>query len=647
MRYDETGRVYVFDRFRLEVAERRLLENGAPVALPPRVFDTLVALVAQSGRLVSKEDLLRIVWAGVFVEEANLTVNVSALRKILGETPSGSSYIETVPRKGYRFVGNVAEAAETAAAAPASAAAVPGPSVAVLEARPRRGRALAAIALGLAMIALGIAKWRDRATPAADQAALPRSLAVLPFEVTGGEPGNAAFGLGLADALITRLSGSPELAVRPTSSIASYTAAHDPAAIGRALGVDAVLTGLVQRSAGELRVSVQLVDTRDGRTLFAEAIREKEADVFTLQDTLAGRLAPILPRGLAGASRVGTRSREAYELYLEGRFHWFRWTPEGWARARELYEKAIAADPGYALAYAGLGEAVGIQLFNGIPEPTATRARELAAKALALDPGLAAAHFALGPIQLFHDRDWSAAEATLRKGLALDPGSPIGHDLLGILCSSTGRFDEAVAEARTALALVPLSPYLGWDLAEALLWARRLPEARVQLERTTATEPAFLPVRFQLANVLALLGEDARALEEELAALRQSGTSAETESALRAALKTGGTGAFWRARLVALRKEAAKTYVSPYALALLAARIGDTEEALDALEAAEKARTPELVRVAIDPGLDPVRGEARYQSLVGRLGLATVATVKGPSTAPRPPSASPAPSPRA
>ena len=669
----EPRAVYVFDRFRLETAERSLTADGKPIALPPRVFDTLVALVERAGRLVEKDELLKVVWAGVFVDEANISVNISTLRKALGETPDGSSYIETVPRKGYRFVGKVTRPAEpTGAASPDPAVSDPtapgvgnavaspfssasgtlgaalesgagsaseyeavtarathSPSALPAKASARPSRARFAILAG-AVLVVATALVASRFRGAASTRPSVKALAVLPFHDAGGtaEESESFFGVGVADALISRLSGAQGIVVRPTSAVFRYVGSkEDPAAIGRALGVDAVVTGLVQRSGSETRVSAQLVATVDGRTFWAQSVREPTGNVFTLQDALAARLAEALTLDLAKDDRGDrvrktTESREAYELVLRGRFHWFRWNPEGWARAREYYERAIRIDPTYAPAYAGLAEAVGVQGFGSPPADSAPRAKELALQALALDADLAAGHVALGPIQMFYERDWPAAEASFRRALALDPNDPMAHDLLGILLTFTGRLEAGVAQAAKAHALDPRSPYLGMDLGAALFYARRFPEARSALERTLELEPAFFPARFALARVLDELGMKTEAVEEELRGLRRAGGTEESEKGLREAWSRGGTAAFWRARLESLEKQALSRYISPHRIAVRRAKLGDRTGALAALADAERGRALEIVRVGVDPAFESLRNEPAFQELLLRLKLA-------------------------
>ncbi|HEV8579347.1 MAG TPA: winged helix-turn-helix domain-containing protein [Thermoanaerobaculia bacterium] len=622
---------YAFGAFRLQPDEQRLLRDGEPVPLPPRVFDTLVALVERRGRLVDKEELLHAVWNGAFVEEANLTVNISTLRRVLGELPEGQPLIETVRGRGYRFLAPVTllENGGEATLAPVSAA--PSPAVATDEAadsRPKlhwnRPLLFAMLLLGIAAAAVLVGGRLERPVPD-----LPRirTLAILPFRSVGVREETELFGLGMADALITRLSNVRSVAVRPTSAVVRYARDEPEAAsAGRELGTDAVLLGLVQRTGQRVRTTLQLVRTADSAVLWADTFDETASDVFALQDAVSARMATALTLELSPAERRSLAKRytsnpEAYELYLRGRYHWFQWTPEGWGKAREYFSRAVEVDPEYALAYAGLAEVHGVLSFVTPPVKTAARSKEMALKALALDPTLAEAHLALGPRLFFYDWDWAGAEAEYRRALELNPNNALAHDVHGIYLYAMGRTEEAVAEARRALSLDPLSAYMGWDYGEALYYTRRFEESAAALQRTLAREPAFYAARFSLVWVREQQGRKDEAVQEYLRALRLAGTDDREQADLRAAYEHGGVEGFWFHRLSQLAAAARRGYIPAYEPASIAAQLGHAETAFRWLERAYRDRAPEMVRLAVDPRLDPLRRDPRFGELLRRMRL--------------------------
>lgn len=625
--------IYAFGPFRLEPAERRLLRDGEPIALPPRVFDLLVALVERRERLIGKRELLDTVWAGAFVEEANLSVTISALRKALGDDPDGHAYIETVRGRGYRFVAPVrvleATTEDPAATNGERAAAAASVLDSVRHAPRGLGRRAIWVAAALAAIVLLALLATSALSRTRRRTVRPRieTLAILPFRTAGAPRGHDPFGLGLADALITRMGRLDRLVVRPTSAVVRYAdRSTDAAAAGRELGADAVLGGLVQRAAGRVRATLQLVSTGDGSVLWAESFDEPAGDVFALQDAISTRVAAALTLELSGKERQTltrhfTASPEAYELYLRGRYHWFQWTPEGWLKARSYYEQAIARDPQFALAYAGVAESYGVMSFVSPPAETAVQGKQMALRAVALDPQLAEAHLALGPRYFFYDWDWRAAEASYRRALALAPHEALAWDVWGIYLYAMGRTSEAVAAARRALELDPLSSYMGWDYGEALYFDRRFEAAAAALEATLAREAGFYPARFSLALVRDRQGRQADAVAEYLRAARAAGIAPEEEAVLREAEAGGGTAAFWRRRLAQLDLAAQSRYVPAFEPAVIAARLGERELACRALERGFRERAPEMIRLGVDPALDPLRDEPCFRDLLRRLKL--------------------------
>jgi TolB-like protein/Tfp pilus assembly protein PilF len=330
----------------------------------------------------------------------------------------------------------------------------------------RRALLLSAFVVAFAVLALAsVYLWTSRrSAQTTDADARVKSIAVLPFQPLVPQGGDVYLELGMADALITRLSNIRQVTVRPTSAVMMYTAPERNAAeIGRQLGVDAVLDGRLQKAGERVRVTVQLIRVRDGSPLWADTFDEEFTNIFGVQDSISQRMADALTLSLTREEKQSltkryTENAEAYQLYMRGRFHWYKWTEEGWRKSRDYFEQAIARDPNYALAYAGLSDAYSVLGFIAPPRETYLKAKEAALKALELDDTLAEAHLSLGALSMFEEWNRPAAKVELERALALNPNSAQAHDLHAIYLASEGRADEALAESaragtRPALAL--------------------------------------------------------------------------------------------------------------------------------------------------------------------------------------------------
>ncbi|HKQ51527.1 MAG TPA: winged helix-turn-helix domain-containing protein, partial [Pyrinomonadaceae bacterium] len=493
-------KIYEFGPFRLDVPGHRLLRGGEEILLTPKVFDLLVLLAQNPGRLMEKERLLKALWPDSFVEEANLNVNVSALRRALGETPAAPQYIETVPRRGYRFIADVREPVDGAAGAePVEENLVEQATVEQTPARlrPRRRRVLrlalpvAAVIILSAAVALYL--WLSR--PAADREGLTnvRTIAILPFKPLVGGTGDEALETGMADALITKLSNVPQVTVRPTSAVLRYAAdGSDPLAAGRELKVDAVLDGRVQRAENRVRVTVQLLRVSDGKPLWAEGFDDYFTNIFAVQESISEKVVSALalklnPTERQSLARRYTENTEAYQLYLQARYFYFKYE---FQKALDFYRAAVAKDPEYPLAYAGLAEDyVALAVTTADRQAMRDKAVEAANKALSLDPNLAEAYDALGWLKFLADWDWAGAEVAIRRAIELNPNDPDAHSNYAALLSVLGRHDEAQREAERALQLDPTSSEVNFTYAHILFMGRRYDEALAQGERAYELDP--------------------------------------------------------------------------------------------------------------------------------------------------------------
>lgn len=420
--------VYEFGEFRLDLAERTLRRAGEAVPITPKALDTLLALIERRGAVVEKDELMRVIWPGTFVEETNLTFNISMLRKALAPFEC----IETIPRRGYRFTADVRDVTGSKG----SRAAAPAPSRA---ARPTR-RWLILSAAVLAVIGVGATWLANRGTQ-------PRTLAILPFQSLDPAHPEETLQLGLADALITKLGGSPSLIVRPTSAVRRYSAAGtDPQAAGRDLGADSVLTGAFQRSAGRVRLTAQLIEVGTGRHLWDGQFDAQDGELLALEDEAVERIAGALSVRFHQARRSPvTPAPAAYENYLRGRLAYLQWSESGARRAADYFESVVKAEPEWAPGYVGLADAISVRVHWGAMSPAEATPRAAAAvrRAIALDDSLAEAHLALGRIALLYDWDRDSASREFRRALQLNPNSSQTHALMASLRLVEGNNDEA------------------------------------------------------------------------------------------------------------------------------------------------------------------------------------------------------------
>jgi DNA-binding winged helix-turn-helix (wHTH) protein/Tfp pilus assembly protein PilF len=569
-------RVLDFDEFTVHLGTRLLLRGNKPVALTPKAFDTLAALLEEPGEVLGKEQLLERVWPESFVEEGILTQNIYTLRKALQEAGAERSYIETIPRRGYRFAGPVVERE-----------------------------------------AEGAAQERFE------------SLAVLPFEPLTTNPDDAYLGLGLADAVITRLSNLQRLTVRPTSAVRRYLGeAREPATVARTLKVDAVLDGTIQRAGDSLRLTVQLVSVRDATPLWAGKLDAVATDLFALEDSLSQKLADELRLHLshqerAGLSRASPPQPAAYQAYLRGRYFWNRRSLESLQKAIDYFEQAIALDAEYAAAWAGLADChVLLPLYGPIPPRQAfPQAIAAAERALTLDDSLAEAHTSLAYAKFFFDRNWIAAERGFTRAVSLNPGYPTAHHWYGFLLSALGRHAEAQKALRRALELDPFSLVINADLGMVLYFARNSAAAVEQFKKTVELDPAFSYAHFGLGLALQAGGDLDRAVRSSKRALGLSPSSAMMQAALGQALAAAGQEAAAREILDELTERSGREHVEASHFAFILTALGETERAIDQLEKACDERSRFVAFLATWPIFDPLRDNARWDALLKRAGL--------------------------
>jgi DNA-binding winged helix-turn-helix (wHTH) protein/TolB-like protein/tetratricopeptide (TPR) repeat protein len=619
--------LYDFGTCRLDARQHQLFRDGAVVPLTPKAFDTLLLLVRRHGEVVSRQELVAQVWQGTFVEDAGLTRNISVLRKALAGDDTDECYIETVPKRGYRFVAPVQMVvpAPPSTGVPELATIHPAldrPDVTKWPAARLLIAAVLLLAIGAAVVA---AVWNR--TPETTI----RSLAVLPFKpIAPVLDGEEYLGPAMADALITRLSRLRQLTLRPMRAVLEYSqSAKEARGIGRELQVDAVLDGRVHRDGERLRVTVELIRVSDGTLLWTGQFNDRFSDLFAVQDSVAQQVAESLASRLGAASAdVSLRSRrpsrpEAYEVYLQGRYHWNKRTPESLATALVLFDKALAIDASYASAYAGLADAYSL-LAAYRPSSKGesfVQASAAARRALAADDSLAEAHTSLGFVRFGHEWDWEGAEREYRRAIELDPNYATAHHWLAILLMVQGRAEESIEAIRRAERIDPLSPAIGSEVATLLWMARRHDEGIEQIARVQRLHPGG-GSDLSAGNFYLDKGMRREAIEEFRRAQHVSDSPAMLSNLARAHAAAGEAAEAERLLRRSDDELASRgLYANPFDRAGVLAALGRRDDAFQELERAYRDRFIAITWLKVAPSLDPLRSDARYSDLLRRMHL--------------------------
>ncbi len=634
---------YVFGPFLLKPSEYELLRDGRPIALTPKTFETLVVLVQNHGRLLEKDELIRAVWHDTFVEEGNLCVTVSVLRKAMGEE---HRFIQTVAKHGYRFVADVvavpvAEAKEDDAATLVSAAMgslVPLSALTPAASDPqslehtfiptplwRSPLGATALVIALGIVAVGTALW-PRISNGSREEKDPeiRSLAVLPFENIGAKSGDEYLGLGVSDALITKLAGTKKVATRPTRAIQKYqNVSQDPRAVGREQNVDAILDGSVQRAGDRIRVTARLIRVGDGMQLWAATFDEDFTNLFAVEDAVSNRVANSIRLDLTGEQRERlskhpTTNSEAYQSYLRGRYFWNERTGDGLKKGLDYFRRAIELDPTYAKAYAGIADSYAmLGLYTVLPPSDAfPKAKAAAVHALELDNTLAEAHATLGFVHFYYDWDGAAAEKEFATALDEDPNYAMAHSWRGFNLAVMGRLSEAMSEAKLAQAADPLSPIIGTNAAWVYFLARQNDQAIAVLQQIIEISPNFPRAHFRLGNIYEGEGRYRQAIEEYEKAVQYSDGDAYYQASLGHAYAMCGMITEAKKSLRHLEELSASRYVPPYAIALIYVGLGNKDHGLEWLERASMERSTSVAYLRVDPTLNSLRSEPRFAALV-------------------------------
>lgn len=575
--------LYEFGPYRLDDSERLLLRDGKLVPLTPKSFDTLLVLVQSSGHLLDKEELMKRIWPDSFVEEATLAQNIFTIRRILGETPGTNRYIETVPRRGYRFLAEVHTFSAKHVIASAQTAKATG----------------------------------------------PRSIAVLPFRMLGPSDRDEYFGLGMADALITKLSNIGSISVRPTTSVLKYASVqHDPIFAGYDLKVDLVLEGKVQRLGNRIRVTVQLLLVESGAPIWADKFDCEFVDLFAVQDSISAQVVDALTLQLTTHERKilakhFTTNSDSYQEYLKGRYQWNRWTQEGFEKSIKHFERAIEIEPAFALAYAGAADAHSALAFYGHSSPhlTMPQVKLASEKSLELDETIAEAHLSLGYAFLFYDWNWTRAEREFRRAIDLNPTYAMTYQSLGTFLTAMGRFEEAVAKMNRALELDPVSPLISTTAGFPHYFAGDYDKAIERYLAALDIDPNFGLVHTSLGDAYLEKGMLDEAIAEFEKAVPILGRTPAMLSSLASALAMSNQVEEAREILNELVETGKRHYVSAALTARIHLALGDKDSAVEDLRRGLDERSSRMVFLKVQPYWLPLHSDPRFIDLLEHIGL--------------------------
>ena len=631
--------IYEFDEFRIDAGKRLLTKgDGEQIPLTPKVFDTLLYLIRHGGKVIGKDELMREIWTDSIVEENNLNQNISILRRVFGEKPGEQRFIVTIAGHGYRFVPEVRlisdlgfgiadiESEEIVFENQIAKDELNGTREVNEIQNPKskiQNRKWLAAFCGLLLMVLallGIYYWQ-KTEKSAD--ASIKTVAVLPFKPLVVENRNEALELGMADTLISKLSGGEEIIVRPLSAIRRYNAVEqDALTAGRELGVESILDGTIQTWGDRIRISAKLLRTSDGKQLWAGRFDEKFTDIFVVQDSISERVAQALKIRLGRKEKKhSTENVEAYQLYMKGRYLIAKGTPPNLRASIPYFEQAIDIDPNYALAYTGLAQAYGVLGIAGEISTAESfpKANAAAKKAIEIDASLGEAREALCMGAFWYDWNWDAAEKECLKALEINPLNADFHGNYAIVLSNTGRHAEALAEAKRSRELNPLNLAQNALEGQYLLHAGRADDALLQLRKTSELEPNFwMPYMFAASAYIekGMYPEAIAASRKEFElsggnvipfgtyALAKSGKRDEARAALEELLKISATG-----------------YIPPYNIALIYNALDERDNALEWLEKGFQQRDPKMTFLKVEPKWNNLRNEPRFVDLMKRMNL--------------------------
>ena len=640
----DNDRINLFNGFTLDLARGCVLHEGCEVHLRPQSYEVIKYLVENKSHLISKDKLIEEVWKGRAVTDGALGKCIEEVRGALG--PDAPQYVRNVRGRGYIFDSGLEERGDETLSTRSEQidvvrvvvedeeesdeirASLSPAAVLPRGFKQRSGwRNGALVAAGLVVIVSAAVIGYRFSTSRPSNSALVRSIAVLPFTNESGNPEVEYLSDGVTESLINHMSQLPGVKVIARSSSFKYKGKEfDPKEVARSLGVEAIMTGRVLQRGDNLLVSAELVDARDGTQVWGEQYNRKASDLLLLQADISREIAETLRLRLTASERQQLAKREtvnpqAYELLLKGRFSRSKGGTENRKKAIEYFNQAIAVDPAYAVAYADLSGSYASLVTASVLDPKEFMPRVEAAahRALDLDESLAEAHLALARIKLIA-WEWAAAEREFKRAIELNPNLAGAREMYSLYLSLMGRHDEAIAEVKRARELDPLSPGINVAAINRLSLARQYDQAIDAVKKAFELDQNFPGSHVQLGYIYAAKGQYAEAIAAIQEGIKLGDTSPDTQIYLGAAYAKAGERE--QARAILNRLEAGREYVSPGALADLYVALGEREQAFASLERAYAAHDSQLQFLRVDPNLDPLRSDPRFEDLLRRVRLA-------------------------
>ncbi len=617
--------------FEIDFSSGEVHKEGRKVPLQEQPFRVLAILLESPGEVVTREQLQARLWsADTYVGfDEGLNTAIRKLRVAFGDSAENPRFIETVSRRGYRFIAPVEAELIPSLSPPARTAAAKSRFVS------RRMRWIGFAAIVFVILSL-IVFFRT---------AGPRKprlgkimLVVLPLENFTGDSQQDYLADGITEEIIAQLGNlDPQhLGVIARTSAMRYKYTQKSAAqISREVGADYLLEGSIRHSGDRIRVTAQLIQSSDQSHLWADSYDRELSDVLRLESDIASSVASEIRLTLSQQvhqrlASAGRTNVEAHDAYLRGLHGWNLRTRDGFQQAITNFTRATELDPGDAPAFAGLARVYSLApIFAGVPAgEAAPKALEAASRALSLDETLADAHCSLGFVKGHYEFDWPAAEREFRRAIELEPNDAYAHLFYSnSYLSPLGHHDEAIAEIRKAMELDPLSPHIQSFAGVTFKWARRYDDSLAQFQKVNQIDPNFPLNHERLAQLFAILGRYDEAISEETKARLLAGEKAqdvlEKMKTLQRDLATMGERGYWKEQLQFARDQQnpPEAYVRPYGLAIIYAHLGEKAKAFENLESALAERDPQITELAIEPQFDALRSDARFADLERRIGL--------------------------
>ena len=619
---EASRRIARFGPFEFDPQTGELRKRGLRIKLQGQPINMLAILLEHPGEVVSREELLKQLWpADTYVDfEHSLNAAIKRLRAALGDSADSPRFVETIPRRGYRFIAPLSQPVEEVSQPP------------TLEQKPARGRrstmAVAGAFVLLAALALSVPAVRNMFRARTNSIPI-RSVVVLPLADVSGNADQDCVADEITDALRQHLAGIRALRVISRTSSMHYQGSSKPLPeIARELHVDGVIAGSISRSGDRVRISIELIQGATDSHLWSSSFEGDLKGVSALQNTAAGTIADeiravLTPNDRAQLTRVRVYNADAYREYSKGRFLWNKRTEEDIQKAILDFQQAVEKDPTYALAWDGLADCwVSLGWYAYLsPAETFPQAKSALSKALSLDDSLAEAHTSVAFVSMYYDHDWTGAEREFRRAIDLNPNYANGHHWYAEFLSLVGRHEEAIVEAERARELDPLSSIINAWVGSRYFFAHHYDKAMDLYRGAVEMDPKFVPARLVLGQAYEQMGMPQQAIAELETAVRLSGGSAVYLASLAHAHGVAGRRAEAEKLQRDLVKLSEQRFVSSYDLALASLGLGETSQALALLERAVEESSPRVAFLGVDPRFERLRSDSRFQHVKAGVGL--------------------------